>query len=111
MDDLELTRWFMQYAELSKQLAEVKAKIEEGVLDRGESVKIAGITATYYKPSQETPDYKGTVENYLQAYPLNKYQLKQFQTVTITTKWKEACEYFIIAPPPGAEKPARVVVK
>jgi hypothetical protein len=51
MNAIELTQLFVQYATLSEQLAVVKSKIEKEILILGESTKIAGVTATYYKPS------------------------------------------------------------
>lgn len=112
MNDIELTQLFVDYANLQDELADLKEKITAEILKREESVKIAGVTATYYKPTLGTPDYEGAVTLFLEQNPAEEYRLKEFQSATITTKWKEACVAFRIAPNPSTEeKPARVVIK
>jgi hypothetical protein len=111
MNAIELTQLFVQYATLSEQLAVVKSKIEEEILILGESTKIAGVTATYYKPSNETPDYEKAARSYMESHPVPEKYLDEFSTPKIYTSWKDVCENLKIVPPPGEEKPARVVVK
>jgi hypothetical protein len=106
MNEIELTRLFVDYAESLKKSAELKSKIEAAVLERGETVKIAGISASYYKASFETPDYKGVAR----AVMPKDFNIMPFSTTTVSTRWKEICEYLSIDVPAGAEKPARVVV-
>jgi hypothetical protein len=111
MNEIELTQLFVEYAETQKKLSELKTKIEIEILARGESSKIAGITATYYKPSFGTPDYEEAAKAYLEEYPQEAGYLEKFQIITVNTKWKEICVDFGISPAPGEEKPARVVIK
>ena len=107
MNEIELTQLFVEYAECNKKSAELKAKIEAAVLERGETTKIAGVTASFYKPSQETPDY----ENAAKSSMPEGYDVSPFSTVTTSTRWKEICEALGVVAPAGKEKPARVVVK
>jgi hypothetical protein len=107
MDEIELTELFVSYSKAMKVMAELKTKIEAAVLERGETVKIAGVTATYYKPSFETPDY----ENAAKAAVPEGFDYVPFSTVTTSVRWKEVCEAIGVAAPAGKEKPARVVVR
>ena len=109
MDEIHLARLFIQYAEKSNELAFLQKEIEDAVLEIGETRSIAGITAKYFKPSNETPDYEAVAKTGL----LPDADLSKFTTTTTTTatRWKEVCEFYKITAPPGAEKPARVVVK
>ena len=107
IDEIELTQYFIEYAKTNQRLAELRKLIEGAVLDIGETRKIAGVTATYYKPSHETPDYEGAARRVM---PLN-FDLTPFSTTTVTVSWKSVCESLFATPEEGAEKPARVVVK
>jgi hypothetical protein len=107
MDEIELTELFVSYSKAMKVMAELKTKIEAAVLERGETVKIAGVTATYYKPSFETPDY----ESAACAVIPEDFDYSPFSTVTTSIRWKEICESVGVVAPAGKEKPARVVVK
>lgn len=107
MNEIELTQLFVEYAECNKKMAELKTKIEAAVLERGETVKIAGVSASYYKPSFETPNYEAAAKS---AMP-DDFDIGLYATVTTSYRWKEICEALFITPAPGAEKPARVVVK
>ena len=111
MNEIELTQLFVTYAETQKKLSELKTAIEIEILARGESSKIAGVTATYYKPSFGTPDYESAGLELIGNSPELKDRLVFYQTSTVTTKWKEFCTDFGLTPPPGEEKPARVVIK
>jgi hypothetical protein len=106
MNEVELTKLFVEYAEVSKKADELKAQIETEVLKLGETRKVAGVTATYYKPGFETPDYETAAKQYAPQYVIDNYT-----TTTTTTKWAEVCKAMDIKPEPGAPKPARVVVK
>lgn len=107
MNEIELTQLFVEYAETTKKSAELKAKIEAAVLERGETTKIAGVTASYYKPSFETPDYESAA---CEVIP-EDFDYSPFSTITTSIRWKEICEHVGVVAPVGKEKPARVVVK
>lgn len=107
MDEIELTKLFVSYSEATKTANELKAKIEAAVLERGETTKIAGVTASYYKPSFETPDY----ESAACAVIPEDFDYSPFSTVTTSIRWKEICESVGVVAPVGKEKPARVMVK
>ena len=107
MNEIELTQLFVEYAECNKKSAELKAKIEAAVLERGETTKIAGVTASYYKPSFETPDYESAACSVIPE----DFDYSPFSTVTTSIRWKEICESVGVVAPAGKEKPARVVVK
>lgn len=107
MDEIELSRLFIKYAETQAVLNILKAQIETEVLKRGETLKIAGITATYYKPSFETPDYESAAKASLP----DDFDLTSYETITINTRWKDVCAALGLNVPPGKEKPARVIIK
>jgi hypothetical protein len=107
MDEIELTHLFVKYAEAKKAMEEMRAKIEAAVLEIGETRKIAGVTATYYKPSHETPDYEGAAKS---AMPVD-FDITPFSTFTTSVSWKSVCDALFIVPAQGAEKPASVKVK
>ena len=107
MNEIELTQLFVEYAECNKRMAELKSKIESAVLERGETVKIAGVSASYYKSSFETPDYQRAAKS---AMP-DGFDLSPFSTTTTVVRWKEVCDNLAIEVATGPEKPARVVVK
>jgi hypothetical protein len=107
MNVIELTKLFVDYAEATKKADELKAQIETAVLEIGESQKIAGVSATYYKPGFEMPDYATAAKN---ANPAPEIVAK-YSTTTTTTKWAEVCKELGIEAQPGAEKPARVTVR
>jgi len=111
MNDIELTQLFIDYAQTQNHLDCLHAQIELEILARAESVKIAGVEAKYYKPSNETPDYQGAVHAFIDLHPDQLPTLETFQTVSISCKWKEAAAAFGLQPDPGPEKPARVVIK
>jgi len=108
MDEIHLARLFIQYAEKRNELEFLQHEIESAVLEIGETQSIAGVTAKYFKPSTETPDYKSTAIN---AKPTQEV-IDGFstKTETVTVKWKEVCAHLGLDVPPGAEKPARVVI-
>jgi hypothetical protein len=111
MNEIELTQLFVQYATVSDQLATIKAEIEKEILERKDSVKIAGVQATYYKPTTGTPKYEEAAIEFIGRYPAAKDRLGEYQTTTISTKWKDFCAAMAIEAPPGEDRPARVVIK
>jgi len=106
IDDVALARLFTEYAATKEYLQRLEAQIQAAVLERGESVKIAGVTAKYMKAGFETPDYQVAA----QAAMPHGFDLSPFQTVTTSTKWAAVCAHLGIEVPQGAEKPARVLV-
>lgn len=111
VDEIQLANMFVSYAAMRKNLAEIENKIKSAILDLRESRKIAGVTATYYQPSHKTPDYEGECRAFMQANHISEVEINPFQTMTISTRWKDACEHFGVDAPLGEETPARVVVK
>jgi hypothetical protein len=107
MNDIELTQVFIDYARTKSNLETYERIIQEEILNRGESAKIAGVTATYYKPTNEVPDYATAAQGSLPS----DFDLHPYQKVTVTTSWKTVCDFLGIDVPPGKEKPARVVIK
>jgi hypothetical protein len=107
MNDIDLAQLFVDFAETNKRLEELRTQIEKGVLERQSTVKIAGVTATYYKPSFETPDYQHEAMAVIPA----DFDLTPYSTTTIKTRWKEICDHFSVECKPGAPVDARVVVK
>lgn len=107
MNAVELTKLFVEYQECYSKLQELEEQIKAEVLLVGESQKIAGVKATYYAPGFETPDYGLAAR---QAHAPQDV-IEKYSTTTISTKWAEVCKELNIYAPPGAEKPARVVVK
>ena len=107
MDAIELTKLFVDYAEAIKKADKLKTQIEAEVLGIGETQKIAGVTATYYKAGFETPDYKFAAQ--LVEIPIDI--VEKYTTHTTSVRWAEVCKELNIEVLPGAEKPARVTVK
>jgi hypothetical protein len=111
MNDIELARLFVEYSEIKAKLAELAMYIETAVLEKKETIKIAGVTATYYRPSHETPDYEGAAVALIGESPELKDKLILYQTPSVSTAWKKFCEDMGLTPEPGPEKPAKVVIK
>jgi hypothetical protein len=111
MNEIELTQLFIEYAETQSLLDELRAKIEAEILERKDSVKIAGVKATYYKPSPGTPNYEEAAIEYIGRVPEAKELLPEYQTTTVSTRWKEFCAAMEIEAEPGEERPAKVVIK
>jgi hypothetical protein len=111
MDDIELTKLFVEYAQTVAHAKTVKAMMEEEVLKRAESVKIAGVEAKYFKPSNEAPDYEATVLAKLEGSSEKDNLIDLYTTITKTVRWKDLCEALHIEAPQGEPKPARVLIK
>jgi len=111
MNDIELAKLFVEYSETKNKLQELAMYIETAVLERRESVKLAGVTAKYYKPSEGTPDYEASVVAYLGDHPLfDRHYLDEFSETKVSFAWKDICKRFDITVIPGEPKPARVVL-
>ena len=107
MDEIELTKLFVEYSENRKKQSILEAQIKAAVLELGETRKIAGITASYYKESMETPDYEAAAR---EAMP-DGFDTQPFSTTFVSVSWKSVCEALGVQGHPGALKPARVVIK
>jgi hypothetical protein len=106
MNDIELTKLFIEYREVSDRLRELEAQIQEAVMALESSQKIAGVRATYYKPTQQF-DYEGA------ASAVDDDIIAAHSTLTRRVRWAEVCAAVGIDPTaiPSAAVPARVVVK
>ena len=107
MDSVKLAQLFVDRAEAAKRLAKLDEEIKTAVLEAGESQKIAGVTATYYKEGEETPDYKSAVESHPDFKSID---LEPYTTVTETVRWKDVANALGLEVH-GAPKAARVVIK
>lgn len=107
MDEVQLTQWFVRRATLMKELASVDKLIEQEVLKIGETRKIAGVTAKYFKPGYATPNYEAAARAVM---PIG-FDLAPFTHIPDPLiSWKSVCETLKIDVPLGAEKSARVVI-
>lgn len=107
MNDIELAKLFVEYSETKAKLAELAMYIETAVLEKGESVKLAGITASFYKPSIDT-DYETAAKSVMP----DDFDLLPYSSIKPTVRWKDVCE--VLVADVGlfiTEKPARVVIK
>jgi hypothetical protein len=114
MTEVELAHLFVKYASLKDQLDILAALIEEEVLARGETVKIAGVTATYYKAGKEY-QYESAAQAAMAKLEV-PLDLKPFTTTKETVRWKEVCESMfgadqIESAVPAEERPARAAIK
>lgn len=111
MDTLELSKLFIERAELMKRMAEIDAIITEEVLALGESQKIAGVKATYYNESAER-DYQAAAERY-RGSPEFDDAYKKCTTFKPVTRWKDICDELLLgdAAIPITVKPAKVIIK
>jgi hypothetical protein len=108
MDEIELAGMFVEYARLKKEIETIESKITEAVLEKQETVKIAGVTATYYKAGFETPDYQSLA---LESGMVDPSTIDKHSTTIVKTSWKDICEELGVEAKGSVEKPARVVVK
>lgn len=107
MNEIELTKLFVEYKETALKLAEIEKKIQDEVMALAESQKIAGVKATYYQPSLSY-DYQAAAK----AANIPDEIIRQFTTITESIRWKEACDFIQADMARFSEtKPARVVVK
>lgn len=107
MNEIELTKLFLEYKETADKLATLEARIQQAIIERKDSVKIAGVKATYYQPSVEY-DYEAAARS-AGADPV---VIASWSTTTTRVSWKSVAET-IEAPLDefAIEKPARVVIK
>jgi len=114
MNEIELTELFVDYRKTSERLKEIESKIQSAVLAVGSTQKVAGVTATFYKPSIEF-DYESASRLRLETLDEEAREAIEAEYTTITAKvrWKEVVEALAIPAVdiPQVEKPARVVVK
>lgn len=112
MDEVKLAELFVKYASLKDQLDIIGALIEAEILERKETVKIAGITATYYQPKLEY-DYEGAAKACLADEPLD---ITPYTTTKEIVRWKDVCirllgENGIPGNVPVQEIPARAAIR
>jgi len=99
MNEIELTKLFVEYKETANKLADLDLKIKEEVLRLGVSQQIAGVKATYYQPGNETPDYETAARLATNVPPET---IKKYTTTTTSVKWSEVCREAGIEVPPGS---------
>ena len=106
LSETELAQLFVDYAEINKESERIKEQIENEILARGESQKMAGVEAKYYQAGFETPDYENTaIANLPDGFDLTPYS-----TEKTTVKWKEVCMAIGVEAPQGAPTEAKVLV-
>lgn len=108
MDEINLAKLFIEYAETRKKLQEMEEQIKAACLDLQKSFKIGSVSATYYGPSTVT-DYEGAAR----AYGASDEVIQKNTTVSESVSWKGVCEDSFITPGDMFKivKPPRVVVK
>jgi hypothetical protein len=107
MNDIELAKLFVEYSETKDKLDDLAQEIYDAVIEKGETVKLAGVTATYYKPALEV-DYESAAKSILPDY----FDILPYSRTITKVRWKDICEY--LEADTGAfttEMPARVVIK
>jgi len=107
MDEIELTKLFLEYKETATKLAQLEAQIQLEIIARAESAKIAGVKATYYQSAVEY-DYEAAAR----AAGAKQMIIDQYTTATIRISWKQVAD--AVEAPLDAfatQKPARVVIK
>lgn len=112
MDEMKLAELFVKYASLKDQLDIIGALIEAEILERKETVKIAGITATYYNEKLEY-DYEGAAKAALAEEPID---LTPYTTTKEIVRWKDVCislwgESGLPGNVPAKEIPARAAIR
>lgn len=108
----ELAALFVEYRELYDKLQEKEQVISEQVLLQGETQKIAGVTATYYKESQEV-DYESAAKTWAEGHKTDLHSAIDANSLAkIIISWKPIAELVSADLAPFTTvKPARVVVK
>ena len=114
MTEIELTELFVDYRKTAERLKEIEMNIQSAVLAAGSTQKVAGVSATFYKPSTEF-DYESASRLRLETLDEEAQAaiIAEYATITTKIRWKEVVEALAIpaADVPQVEKPARVVVK
>lgn len=111
MDEMKLAEMFIEYRKTEERLEGLRQLITKAVMELGESRKVAGVVATYYKPSREV-DWESLAKDNGGMPGTDVF--RSFTTTKESTKWKDICEYLKVtdkADSYSEEKPARVVVK
>lgn len=110
MDDVELAKLFIRYRETSDALKALEFSVEEQVLLRGETVKIAGVTASYSKLS-----YSYDYEQAARVAGADQKMIDAHSTpvpASTSVCWKEIAEELEVDMKEyGTPKPAHVTVK
>lgn len=89
MNELELTKLFVEYKELLNQVDEKEKKIIEEILKLKESKNISGVKATYYKPSEKINYEQAVVTSGLD---ISEDVYKKHTKKTETISWKDMAE-------------------
>lgn len=111
MDEVKLAELFVKYASLKDQLDIIGALIEAEILERKETVKIAGISVTYYKPTIEY-EYEEAAKKALAEEPID---LTPYTTTKEIVRWKDVCIHLygedLSGNVPTKEIPARAAIR
>lgn len=93
MNEIELTQLFLEYRQTSDRLLEIENKIRENVLKLETTQKIAGVSATYYKPSTRY-DYESAALLKIADWSENDREgmIEKHSSKKVTTKWKDLVE-------------------
>lgn len=114
MNEVELTKLFVEYRETAERLSALEGQIRDAVLELQSSQKMAGVTATFFKPSIER-NYEAAVKRNISTLTEGERDalLQVYSTITTKVRWKDVAEHLSIAEAaiPLTEKPARVVIK
>jgi hypothetical protein len=121
VDHVALAAKFVERAEAAKRIAELDAEITEEVLKIGKTTEIAGIKATYYKPSA-VYDYQeaALIFNDGQSHGSKNLTFDEAvrrnskETISISTAWKTVLDELgadLDALKSTRTKPARVAIK
>jgi hypothetical protein len=113
MDDIALASLFVEYASLKKELDRVAALLEAEALEREETIKMAGVTVTYYHPGFDF-DYEAAGKAAVEKDP--SFDLSPYTTIKEYVRWKEVClsiygEDGIPDNVPYEERPARAAIR
>lgn len=110
VDDIQLAAMFVELAKARENVADLEKKIERQVLGRKETVKIAGLVASYYKPS-DVMDYETCAKAWEFVDPEIIKECTHTPDPVPYTSWKDVCEKAGIEVLVRETKPARVVIK
>ena len=124
MDELEFGELMIERVKVARRAAELDEKIKAHVLEIGETQKLAGVTASYYKPGRTTPDYAAMAGDAVPQPDDYKFVIEDHSTVKTTTSWKAVCDTLGVFDVKSARymasderdtysetKPARVAIK
>lgn len=104
MDDNELARLLLRYAELEDDLSFIKEQITEQVLMREESVNVGSVKAVYYK-GRRRYDYAAALEEADVPFDaMEKYKKFSYD-------FKKACDELEITDIPFTQSPPSVSIR